>query len=226
LGQRKKRHPLYALLIVLLTAFCLLGISFRLVLLPPVTTVIAQNTVNTGLSSVSYDELVKVAQMGRAFVAGEPGAQLPVGDDEKTAFPPDVVSHMEDVQKVIHNALIVTLVLMGLLLVVLLVAGLRAGKRTISTGLAFGGILAVVMVLVLSVLGFMNFDRLFIVMHELLFSQGNWTFAEDSLLICAYPLPFWIGMGAFWAVALLVISAITTTLGFLLRRGGARRAQV
>ena len=196
----------------------LFGASFRVVLLPPITTVLAQNTVNSPLSELSHSELVEVAQMGRAYVAGDRGAVLPEGSDEKVAFTPDVVSHMEDVRSVIFGALIVTLACVVLLIVCLVYAGRKAGKRTISFGLFFGGITAVVLALALSLIGYFNFDGLFTAMHTLLFANGTWTFAEDSLLICAYPLSFWVGMALVWAVALVLLSTIVSIIGFALRR--------
>ena len=224
-SSQSRRHPVLVVLLVVLTMFALLGLSFRVILLPPVTTTIAQNTVNSSLSVVSHDQLVKVAEMGRAFVAGDKGAQLPVGSDPTRAYPPDVVSHMQDVQKVIHGAFIVTLALLGLLLLTLILAGIRGGARTVYTGLAFGGVMAVVMVAALAVVGFLSFDSLFTGLHKLLFTDGTWTFAEDSLLICAYPLPFWIGMGLAWGVAHLVLSLVVSVGGFMLRGRNRRRAQ-
>jgi integral membrane protein (TIGR01906 family) len=202
---------------VALTALVLIGASFKLILLPPVTSAIANNTVNDRLSPLRHDELVAVAETGRAYVAGERGAVLPEGDDERTAFPADVVSHMEDVRLVIQAAHVLTLVLAALLVAVMVVAGRRAGRSTVAAGLFAGGITAVALALLLVVVGVLNFDALFTGMHKLFFADGTWTFAEDSLLICAYPLPFWTGMAIVWALALAFLSAASATVGFLLR---------
>ena len=221
-SKQVKNQPVLVLLLVLLTTFSLLGLSFRILLLPPFTRVIADNTVNSSLSSFKHFELVEVAERGRAYVAGDKGATMPEGPDEKTAFPPDVVSHMDDVRNVIYIALIATISLGVLFLATLVVAGILAGRRTIAFGLLFGGIMAVVLALVLAVIGFVNFDRLFTVMHEMLFADGTWTFAADSLLICTYPEAFWIGMGIVWAMLLLLLSTVVSFIGYLLIRGTRR----
>jgi integral membrane protein (TIGR01906 family) len=217
--ETRERHPGLTIFLIILTMLWLLGISFRVVLLPPVTTMLAEDNVNSGLSALEHAQLVEVAQAGRAFVVGERGAVLPEGTDERVAFTPDVVSHMEDVRYVLQGVEIVTLVLTVLMLVAALVSLRRAGRAILGAGLFGGGIAAVVLTLLLVVFGVLSFDTLFAGMHGLLFAEGTWTFAEDSLLICAYPLGFWIGMAVVWALALVLISAAAALLGFLLRRG-------
>ena len=216
-AKNQKRHPLLLAWLVLLTAVLLLGLSFRVLLLPVFTNQIAEATVNDGLSAFGHSELVRVANDGRAFVAGDAGATLPAGSDQRLSFPPDVVSHMEDVRYVIHIALIITLALAALLAVSLVYIWRRHGRRLAASGLFFGGIAAVAVVLVLAIIGVASFDWLFTMMHRLLFAEGTWTFAVDSLLICAYPLPFWIGMAVAWALILAFLSAFTSTVGFRLR---------
>ena len=216
-SEKQRRHPLLLIWLVLLVAFFLLGLSFRVLLLPIFTNQIAETTVNDGLSDLSHSTLVQVANDGRAFVAGDLGAELPVGSDQRLSFPPDVVSHMDDVRYVIHIALIITLVLAALLAASLVYVWRRHGRRLAASGLFFGGIAAVAVVLVLVVIGIASFDWLFTMMHRLLFAEGTWTFAVDSLLICAYPLQFWIGMAVAWALILVFLSAFISTVGFRLR---------
>jgi len=56
------------------------------------------------------------------------------------------------------------------------------------------------------------FDQAFILFHLLLFPQGNWTFAADSLLIETFPLEFFMRMS-------LLIFLQTLVLGAILRIG-------
>jgi integral membrane protein (TIGR01906 family) len=213
---------LLTILLVILTALWLVGVSFRVVLLGPVTSFFAERTVNDRLSELSHAQLVEVAETGRAFVVGEKGVELPAGSDYRTAFPPDVIGHMEDVRSVIHDEGIATLVLTVLLIAALALAGRKGGSAVIGTGLLIGGTVAVVLVLTLAVVGFLSFDTLFENMHRLFFAEGTWTFAEDSLLICAYPLVFWIGMGLAWAVVLAFFSALASAMGFFLKKSALR----
>ena len=222
---QRKRHPVLVFVLVLLTTLCLFGISFRVILLPPFTAFFAENTVNSPLSDLSHSELVEVAEMGRAYVVGDSGALLPEGEDERVAFTPEVVSHMEDVRAVIQDALILTVAFVILLLATLIYTGRKVGRQTLSVGLLFGGVSAVFVALVLSLIGVLNFESLFIAMHDMLFAEGNWIFSEDSLLICAYPLPFWIGMALAWALTLLLLSTIVSVLGLMLRQEKKHRSK-
>jgi integral membrane protein (TIGR01906 family) len=195
----------------------LFGVSFRILLTAPVTTLLAERTVNDALSPFDHAQLVEVAQDGRAFVVGERGAMLPEGSDSRTSFTPDVVSHMQDVRYVLQGVQIAVLILTILLVAALVFPGMRAGRVTMGNGLFFGGLAAVIVALLFAIIGGINFDALFTAMHQIFFAEGTWTFAEDSLLICAYPVGFWIGMGVAWAVVLVLLSTLVAVAGFLLR---------
>jgi integral membrane protein (TIGR01906 family) len=219
MNETKDRHPALLGLLIFLVVFWLFAVSFRVLLLAPVTSFLASNTVNDSLSPLAtHAQLVDVAEKGRAFVVGERNVELPTGDDERTAFTPEVVSHMEDVRYVLQGVEIATMILTVFLLVVGVLVRRRAGRTTLGSGLFAGGIVAIVVALLLTVFGFVSFDTLFSGMHGIFFADGTWTFAEDSLLICAYPLSFWIGMGIIWALVLVFASTLVSTAGFLLRR--------
>jgi integral membrane protein (TIGR01906 family) len=143
---------------------------------------------------------------------------MPEGNDERTAFTPDAVSHMKDVRYVIEGVQILTLVLVVLLVAVSVLAARARGLLSVASGLFFGGIGAVAGTLVLVIAGALNFDALFTAMHEVFFADGTWTFAADSLLICAYPEAYWLGMAITWAVVLVLLSILVSTVGFFLRR--------
>lgn len=64
-----------------------------------------------------------------------------------------------------------------------------------------------------------DFNGMFSVFHQLFFSQGNWSFPYDSLLICSLPTAFWMGMGAIW----LVTTGITSILSILVGRALLKR---
>jgi integral membrane protein (TIGR01906 family) len=218
LNEGEKRHVGLTVLLVILTAIWLISASFRVLLFAPVTSLLAENSVNDMLSPLEHSQLVEVAETGRAFVAGERNVALPEGSDPRTAFPLEVVRHMEDVRAVLQGTQVAAFALTMLLAAALLFPGRRAGRATVGTGLFFGGITAVAIALLFALVGAINFDALFTGMHEIFFAEGTWTFAEDSLLICTYPLPFWIGMGITWALVLVFLSAFVAAAGFFIGR--------
>ena len=54
---------------------------------------------------------------------------------------------------------------------------------------------------------------LFTWMHQMLFSQGNWTFSASSLLIQLFPEAFWAAMAALWVICSLICAALCGLLG-------------
>ncbi len=217
-AKDKKRHPFVFFFLVALIVFSLFGLSFRIVLLPFVTTVLAGQTVNNHLSEFSRSELVAVAEAGRDYVDSVPGATMPTGSDERTSFTPEVVSHMEDVRVVISASAYITIAVCIALLIALILVWRFLGRQYLGNSLFRGGVTAIVVVFILGVVGVLSFDTLFTAMHQLLFADGTWTFSADSLLICAYPIGFWIGMATVWAISLLLLSAIVAIMGLVMRR--------
>jgi integral membrane protein (TIGR01906 family) len=207
-----------------LTALWLFGASFRVVLCAPVTSFLAESTVNDSLSPLEHSQLVEVANIGRAFVTGQRDAELPKGDDERVSFPPEAVEHMEDVRAVLQGVRGATWVLTALLLAAVVLSWRTVGRETVGRSLFAGGIAAVVVALLLTVCGVLSFEALFTALHRLFFAEGTWVFAVDSLLICAYPLTFWIGMGIIWALALIFLSTFLSTVGFVLKRPSQSRS--
>lgn len=63
-----------------------------------------------------------------------------------------------------------------------------------------------------------DFDGFFSAFHGVFFPQGNWTFGYDSLLICMYPIRFWMGMGAVWAATTILCCIASLALGRKLRK--------
>ncbi|MCL1880402.1 MAG: DUF1461 domain-containing protein [Actinomycetia bacterium] len=224
-ARSKQGHPaiaklLQALLVVILAVW-LIGASFTFLLLGPVTNFWANRFVNDQLSSLSHSELVACADAGLAYIKGH-DVSLPTGTDQRVSFTADVVSHLDDVRSVVFVARVLTLVL-GLLLVAGAVALGRQSRRRLGSVFIWGAVLALAIVAVLALVGFLSFDVLFTAMHQLLFPQGNWTFDVSSLLICTYPLAFWTAMAATWA-AILVVLCLLALGGGLSERHTAQRS--
>jgi integral membrane protein (TIGR01906 family) len=202
-----------------LVALWLLLASFMVVLLPPVTHVLAENTVDTRHSQLSRDYLVRIADDTRAYCVGLP-VELPTGEDERVAFTPTVMTHLSDVRAVFvacqWAALAVTLALGGYLYAT------RRRRRRRAQALFAGAAVVFVVVVCLGAVGLLSFNALFTAVHRVFFAEGTWLFAPDSLLICALPEPFWMGCALVWASSLLLLCAIVSMVAC--RQGSARRS--
>ena len=141
------------------------------------------------------------------------------GVGDAYALDRDAVSHLEDCNRLVRTA-VPMLWGAAALAAALLIALVATGRRR-----AAGGALTVapaVLVVALAAAGLwaaLDFNGLFAAFHGVFVPQGNWTFGIDSLLICMYPLGFWMGMGAVWLVTTLVACIICLAAGRRLRKG-------
>jgi integral membrane protein (TIGR01906 family) len=212
------RDRVARVLLTFILAIWLIGISFSVVLLPPVTHALADATVDDQLGGFTHQELVHVADEGLIYVLIG-GGELPVGADERTAITPDALSHLDDVRIVLQSALLVTLILTLIVILVIIILRKRGMKaKDFAPVLVTAGVAPLACVVVLGVIGIVSFDVLFTGMHQIFFADGTWTFSYNSLLIRAYPIAFWMGMGIVWAVALVIVCVLTLVVGLKLRK--------
>ena len=74
-------------------------------------------------------------------------------------------------------------------------------RRALGRALLAAGTIVLTAFLAFGVWAILDFSGLFALLHSLFFAEGTWTFSYESLLICMYPLPFWMGMGVIWLIA-------------------------
>lgn len=135
----------------------------------------------------------------------------------------DAISHLQDCSKLIRSVAPWLWVCAGASLAVLAALHI-ANRRNPRCARAAARICAaapIALIVVLAACGIwaaVDFYGFFSAFHEVLFPQGNWTFSIDSLLICMYPLSFWMGMAAVWAATTLVACAASLALGAKLRK--------
>lgn len=141
---------------------------------------------------------------------------------ERYVYSDDAISHLDDCYSVAVIAY--ALVAVALILAVASLAAMRS-RIGVAQALTRAGIGIVALFAAAGIWAAIDFNGLFTVFHELLFSQGNWTFASDSLLICALPTEFWVGMGAIWLTTSTIASILSILVGkSLTKPHGARRA--
>lgn len=102
-------------------------------------------------------------------------------------------SHLEDVHH-LFRGLQVSFVILGTLLAVALIHchyHARRPHRQLATIVRNAG-LALILVALVALLAFLNFDAFWHAIHPLLFPGGNWAFPASSTLIMLFPLTFWM----------------------------------
>lgn len=137
---------------------------------------------------------------------------------EMYAFSEDTISHLDDCNAIARGAYLMLAVLAATGLGTL-VWCLRSGRRRIlGQVLIAAGTGVLVCFLVLGIAAAVDFDGFFTLFHGVFFSQGNWQFPYDSLLICSLPTPFWAGMGAIWLGVAALACVACIICGTRLRR--------
>ncbi len=140
------------------------------------------------------------------------------GASEMYCFSADTISHLDDCYAIASAARPMLIVAAVVALAALVFTGIVGRKRAVARALLAAGIVVLVAFVGLGVWAFLDFNGLFTMFHQLFFSQGNWTFPYDSLLICALPTPFWMGMGGVWLAVTALASVLSIVVGAKLRR--------
>jgi uncharacterized membrane protein len=82
----------------------------------------------------------------------------------------------------------------------------------------WGGVISIAFLVILLLMSIFYFDLLFMLMHLILFPQGNWMFPVDSLLITLFPEQFFFNMALRIFIFALFQSAIFLGIGIWLRK--------
>nr|MCR5845844.1 DUF1461 domain-containing protein [bacterium] len=157
-------------------------------------------------------------------VNGFGNTSLPIGPDYRSAYTPDMMSHLDDVAKVILISRIAALGLLILLIICMCryavlskrAKGTRQGfkiKRSEARAMKAASLILIILVVGIAAFAYFDFNTFFKIFHSLFFKAGTWTFPPNSLLILALPEKFWIAMGALWAGLAVLFSLILLFVG-------------
>jgi integral membrane protein (TIGR01906 family) len=130
-----------------------------------------------------------------------------MGTDGRQLFLDTEVGHMADVKTVIMGAWIAGIVL----LVLAAASAIYLARRYpggIRRGLFAGSVATVLLIVVLGVLGALNWQLFFTEFHRIFFAEGTWTFFTDDTLIRLFPGQFWMDAGVVIALLVFVVSSL------------------
>ena len=140
------------------------------------------------------------------------------GASEMYCYSADTVSHLDDCYRIASIGFPVVIVLLAVAFVGLVFVGVTGRRRWVGGVLLAAGILAILAFIALVAWSIVDFNGFFTTFHLLFFSQGNWQFPYDSLLICSLPTAFWMGMGIVVALVAIILSLISILIGSKLVR--------
>ncbi len=124
-------------------------------------------------------------------------AYLLSGNDQKLnkMLPQDEFKHIQDVRRIIAK------IPLTIFLIIAVASYLTKMDHKVSINEVIN--YSFISLLLLFLVGTFLFMPFFIVFHEVLFPQGNWSFPTNSILIQLYPEKF-------WQYSLIIIGVITT----------------
>lgn len=200
----------------------LFAIGFSLVPLqaPGFTRTLSARYSHAAEAGLSRERMLEVAELVRVYVVNGSG-ELPVTVEGRPGFEPEVVSHLDDVRRVLAVARGFAL-LVGVTLVAVGLVAWRTGFRLeVARAFAAGAVATIVLPLAAIAAALLDFPRFFAFFHSIFFAQGTWTFPSDSLLIRTFPESFWMASGLAWAMLTLACSALYAVCGAMIRRSFA-----
>ena len=105
------------------------------------------------------------------------------------------VDHLNDVKVVMNYAnIIFYILLIGLFI---FIKYYLKQKEELKKLLYYGGLTTVISLTIILFSTLLFFNQIFTLFHLIFFSQGNWTFAFNSLLITTFPIEFFMSF-SFW----------------------------
>lgn len=140
------------------------------------------------------------------------------GASELYCYSENTVSHLDDCYALVAKAFPLLIIALAVAIVGLVFTGVTGRKRAVGSVMLAAGVMVNVAFVTLGVWAAVDFDGFFRAFHQLFFSQGNWEFPYDSLLICALPTEFWMGMGAVWLAVSFAVSVLAIVFGRKLKR--------
>ncbi len=135
------------------------------------------------------------------------------------------IAHLDSCYDVFRTALPIMIVAFIVAVGGLVAVGVMGKKRHLGGVLRAGGVALVALLVVLALWALVDFNGFFASFHALLFAEGNWSFPSNSLMICALPLPFWVGMGAVWLIVSIFAACICMGVGVRLRKGRRKHSK-
>lgn len=135
----------------------------------------------------------------------------------QAGFTEPEISHLQDVKEVMKytNYLFYALLL---IICMVILTYYQKNKDFVLKLFDYGGKTTLITMLLFFLLTFFFFNEVFTLFHILFFSQGNWVFAAESLLIQTFPLEFFIGISRNIFVVALVLGLLTIVAERVMRK--------
>ena len=193
---------------------------------------LAVETKSYTVGSHNFDALLDTIREANA-ACEERGDDDPLGIDYSTlthfdettplndryVLTPEAIAHLDDVYRVLVTVRTFALCMLTIA-VGMFIYYLKTDRALLGRLLMYAGSITLALFAGFYVYALISFDHLFDTFHALFFSEGSWIFDYDSLLICLFPIPFWIGMALIWFITTAVACLMCLIMGKFLSNSG------
>lgn len=100
------------------------------------------------------------------------------------------IVHLRDVRRLFSRITKTGLTALSLMVLFTVIIYLTNSSK-LTTGLFWTGSALLLFVLLIGILGYSDFGKLFDYLHSPFFQKNSWVFPQDSILIQLFPLKFW-----------------------------------
>lgn len=181
-----------------------------------------KNNVYKSLVTNNYSENVSNSQMLAEDVTNNLVSYMR-GKSELKYFSQEEKSHLRDVKFIISgiNFIYYSSVVIFLLILIIFYYKFKSNMgfvEKLSKMVLYGSITSLTFIVAILLLIIFFFQELFLLMHVILFPQGNWMFDQTSLLITLFPNQFFINFGLRIFIYALFQSIIFLIIGIWLRK--------
>ena len=137
--------------------------------------------------------------------------------EERDLFNDREIAHMKDVKQLVRGVYVLALV-SAIYLAILIVVGIAVHRgrflSDLSSRLAWGGGLTLVLLVVFGVVALVGFDSVFLKFHQLSFANDFWQLdPRTDYLVRIFPQDFWFDATLWVAVRAIVGALILTVAG-------------
>ncbi len=132
-------------------------------------------------------------------------------------------AHMEGVRGLVRNSSIVLWVALALFAVCAVLLICIREMRGLGLGIVLGSCLSLLMLILAMVIGYINFDWLFVKFHQVFFNNNYWLLEPGSRLILLFPKEFFYSIAKRLLFETAIASVIMLAVGYLIRHDPTRR---
>ncbi|HIH26080.1 DUF1461 domain-containing protein [Candidatus Woesearchaeota archaeon] len=131
--------------------------------------------------------------------------------------------HLEDVKKLINNALKLFYIIFIALLIIFSYLIQKKDYKILSRILKYGGILNLIIYFIIFIISLINFEKFFIKFHQILFTNDYWILNPTDILVNVFTQEFFISILRKIMTTSIILSLLFILAGIFIEKAYKHR---